>query len=169
MRNDGFELAASRAEDRRRLRLAILLTAGILVAEVVGAWWSGSLALLADAGHMFSDVAALAISLFALWFAGRPAPPGKTFGYYRMEILCALGNGLLLMVVLRSIPAGLVALVPNVLPIVVGFGLIGWMSVPLDVGTILTASIALGVALDDSLHFLHHPFSARRPCEPSGK
>ncbi len=99
MSADHTAIVSSRAEDRRRLRLAILITAGILVAELLGAWWSGSLALLADAGHMFSDVVALAVSLFALWFSCRPAPSGKTYGYYRMEILCALGNGLLLILV----------------------------------------------------------------------
>lgn len=85
-------------EDRRRLRLVVVITAGILVAELLGGWWSGSLALLADAGHMFSDLGALAISWFALWFSGRPATSSKSFGYYRMEILCALANGVLLAV-----------------------------------------------------------------------
>ncbi len=60
-----------------------------------------------------------------------------------------------LVCVLHSIPAGLMALIPNVGPIVIGFGMVGWLGMPLDVGTVLTASIALGVALDDSLHFLH--------------
>lgn len=90
--------ALQRADDRRRLRLAVVITAGILLAELLGGWWSGSLALLADAGHMFSDLGALAISWFALWFSERPAPSSKSFGYYRMEILCALANGLLLVV-----------------------------------------------------------------------
>jgi cobalt-zinc-cadmium efflux system protein len=80
------------------LRLAAIITACILLAELLGGWWSGSLALLADAGHMFSDLVALAISWFALWFSDRPAPSSKSFGYYRMEILSALANGLLLVV-----------------------------------------------------------------------
>ena len=64
-----------------------------LVAEVIGGWWANSLALLADAGHMLSDAAALGLALFALWIAQRPADPRRTFGYYRAEILGALANG----------------------------------------------------------------------------
>jgi cobalt-zinc-cadmium efflux system protein len=64
-----------------------------MVAEAVGGLITNSLALLADAGHMLSDVAALALSLFALWVARRPATPQRTYGYYRAEILAALANG----------------------------------------------------------------------------
>jgi cobalt-zinc-cadmium efflux system protein len=53
-----------------------------MFAEVIGAWWTGSLALLADAGHMFTDVAALILALTAVWFGSRPATSRKTFGYY---------------------------------------------------------------------------------------
>ncbi len=69
-----------------------------MLAEVAGSWLANSLALLADAGHMLSDAAALALSLFALWAARRPAPSGQTFGYYRAEILAALVNGTVLLV-----------------------------------------------------------------------
>ena len=69
-----------------------------MVAEVVGAWWTGSLALLADAGHMFTDVAALILALTAVWFGSRPATSKKTFGYYRLEIIAALVNGVALVV-----------------------------------------------------------------------
>lgn len=71
--------------------LALVLV--YLVAEVIGGWWANSLALLADAGHMLSDAAALGLALFALWIAQRPADPRRTFGYYRAEILAALANG----------------------------------------------------------------------------
>jgi cobalt-zinc-cadmium efflux system protein len=64
-----------------------------MVAEVVGGVLTGSLALLADAGHMLSDVAALALSVFALWLAQRPATDERTFGWHRVEILAALANG----------------------------------------------------------------------------
>ena len=64
-----------------------------MFAEVIGAWWTGSLALLADAGHMFTDVAALILALTAVWFGSRPATSRKTFGYYRLEIIAALVNG----------------------------------------------------------------------------
>ena len=75
-----------------------MLTAGFLIAEVVGGWWSNSLALLADAGHMLTDVGALALSLFVAWLARQPATPQKTYGYLRWEILAALINGAVLLV-----------------------------------------------------------------------
>src|SRR6266436_6510183 len=78
---------------RRRLSIVLLLTAVYMVAELLGGLWTGSLALLADAGHMLADVAALILALMAVWFGARPATPSKTFGYYRLEILAALING----------------------------------------------------------------------------
>jgi cobalt-zinc-cadmium efflux system protein len=65
----------------------------------LGGWWTGSLALLADAGHMLADVAALALALLAMWFSARPATPSKTYGYYRLEILAALINGAALVLI----------------------------------------------------------------------
>jgi cobalt-zinc-cadmium efflux system protein len=79
--------------NRRRLTLTLGLVVLYMVAEVVGGLLSGSLALLADAGHMLSDAGALGLSLFALWIARRPPTPSKTWGYYRIEILAALVNG----------------------------------------------------------------------------
>lgn len=81
----------------RRLAVALVITALFLVAEVVGGWLSNSLALLADAGHMLTDVGALALSLFVAWFARQPATPQKSFGYLRWEILAALINGAVLL------------------------------------------------------------------------
>jgi cobalt-zinc-cadmium efflux system protein len=78
---------------RKRLTIVLVLTAIYMVAELVGGVWTGSLALLADAGHMLADVAALILALMAVWFGARPATPNKTFGYYRLEILAALING----------------------------------------------------------------------------
>jgi cobalt-zinc-cadmium efflux system protein len=89
----------SRADDRRRLAVTLALVAAYLVAEVVGGLWTGSLALLADAGHMFSDVAALSLSLFAIWLAQRPTSVERTFGFHRVEILAALANGVALVAV----------------------------------------------------------------------
>ncbi|HZN07204.1 MAG TPA: cation diffusion facilitator family transporter [Pyrinomonadaceae bacterium] len=83
----------------RRLSVVLILTAAYMVAELAGAWWTGSLALLADAGHMFTDVAALILALTAVWFASRPATSKKTFGYYRLEIIAALVNGVALVVI----------------------------------------------------------------------
>jgi cobalt-zinc-cadmium efflux system protein len=77
----------------RALRLALVLTSVLMVGEVVGGLLSNSLALLADAGHMFTDVGALALSLFVAWFSRQPATAEKTYGYLRWEILAALING----------------------------------------------------------------------------
>ena len=87
------------ADGRRRLALVLSLTAAYMIAEAVGGWWTGSLALLADAGHMLTDVAALALALVAAWFGARPANSRKTFGYYRLEIIAALVNGVTLIVI----------------------------------------------------------------------
>jgi len=80
-----------------RLKLVFLLTAGFLAVEVAAAWVTGSLALLADAGHMLADVAAVAMALTAIRFGRRPADPARTYGYYRLEMLAALANGVLLL------------------------------------------------------------------------
>jgi cobalt-zinc-cadmium efflux system protein len=85
-----------RRKDRTRLFFALVLTGTIAVAEAVGGYLTNSLALMADAGHMLTDVSALGLSLLALWFSGKPADVKKTYGYYRMEILSALLNGVLL-------------------------------------------------------------------------
>ncbi len=87
------------SRSRRRLRLVLVLTAIYMFAEAFGGWWTGSLALLADAGHMLTDVAALALALIAMWFSARPATSSKTFGYYRLEILAALTNGVALVLI----------------------------------------------------------------------
>ncbi|HQU82588.1 MAG TPA: cation diffusion facilitator family transporter, partial [Pyrinomonadaceae bacterium] len=80
----------------RNLRIALALTALYMIAEFVGGWLANSLALIADAGHMLTDVAALSLTLAAIWFASRPATAQKTFGYYRLEILAAFVNGIAL-------------------------------------------------------------------------
>ncbi len=82
-----------RAVSRSRLKLVLALTATFMVVEFLGGLLSNSLALLADAAHMLTDVGAVALSLFALWFAQRPATAAKTYGYLRLEILAALING----------------------------------------------------------------------------
>jgi cobalt-zinc-cadmium efflux system protein len=79
--------------DRTRLAITLALVLGYMGAEVVGGLLTGSLALLADAGHMLADAAALGLSLFALWIARRPPTPQQSYGYYRAEILAALANG----------------------------------------------------------------------------
>jgi len=92
-------LASARRHDKQRLGATLALSAVYLVAEVAGGLWTGSLALLADAGHMLADVGALALALFAFWLAERPAGAARTFGWRRFEILAALANGLALALV----------------------------------------------------------------------
>ena len=85
--------APLRPESRRRMTVALEITAAIMVVEFVGGWLAGSLALLADAGHMLADVGALALSLVVASLAQRPATAERTFGLLRLEILAALVNG----------------------------------------------------------------------------
>src|SRR4030081_2566002 len=86
-----------------RVRLALLLTAIVLVVEVVGGLWARSLALLSDAGHIVTDLAVVAVSTFALAQVQRPASARRTFGYQRVGILVALVNALLLAAVVLGI------------------------------------------------------------------
>jgi cobalt-zinc-cadmium efflux system protein len=90
---------ASRAEGRRALWIVLALTTTFLVVEVIGGLVADSLALLADAGHMLSDVLSLGVALFASWLASRPGGPSRTFGYRRAEILAALFNGVSLIAI----------------------------------------------------------------------
>ena len=90
----GHGSAAS--QSRTRLKITLALTATYMVAEIVGGVLTGSLALLADAAHMATDVGGLAFALFAIWIGQRPPDPRRTYGYYRAEILAALANGAVL-------------------------------------------------------------------------
>ncbi|MGN0062709.1 MAG: cation diffusion facilitator family transporter [Nocardioides sp.] len=93
----GHDHAAGRAVDRGRLVKVLAITGTVLVVEVVGAWLTGSLALLADAGHMATDATAVLIALSASWVATRPSGPRATFGLHRAEILAALVNAVVLL------------------------------------------------------------------------
>ena len=84
---------------RKRLLLALGLTASFMVVEAVVGFLTNSLVLIADAGHMLTDVAGLSLALAAIWFAQRPATQSKTYGYYRAEIRAALLNAMLLLAV----------------------------------------------------------------------
>jgi cobalt-zinc-cadmium efflux system protein len=95
MAHGHHETAAARS--RGALLATLALTSGFLLIEAVGAILTGSLALLADAGHMLADAGGLALALFAIWVAARPPTPAKTYGYYRVEILAALVNALVLL------------------------------------------------------------------------
>lgn len=94
---------AVRAKIRRSLVRALVLTLVVAVAEVVGGLMTNSIALIADAGHMITDVAALSLALFAAWLSGRPHPPGQTFGPRRWEILAAWVNGAALVAIAGGI------------------------------------------------------------------
>jgi cobalt-zinc-cadmium efflux system protein len=95
----GHDHSHGRAANRRALALALVLTTTFTIAEVVGGLLTGSLALLADAGHMLSDDLSLALALFAGWLARRPVTSTRTFGLQRAEILAALFNGVTLVAI----------------------------------------------------------------------
>jgi cobalt-zinc-cadmium efflux system protein len=83
-------------KNKKRLAIVLILTTAYLIAEVIGGLLTHSLALLADAGHMLTDVAGLGMALLAIQFAERPATPQRTYGFYRVEILAALINAVVL-------------------------------------------------------------------------
>ncbi len=86
-----------RAKEKRSLLLTLAITSSIMVLEAVGGFLSGSLALKADAGHMLTDSSSLLLAVLAFSFAARPADLRRTYGFYRLEILAALANGVLLL------------------------------------------------------------------------
>lgn len=90
------EKGSAAGRSQGRLKITLALTATYMVAEIVGGLLTGSLALLADAAHMATDVGGLAFALFAIWIGQRPPDGKKTYGYYRAEILAALANGAVL-------------------------------------------------------------------------
>ncbi len=134
--------APLRAESRRRLALALGITAAVMVAEALGGWFAGSLALLADAGHMLADTAALGLALFVARVAQRPATPERSFGLLRLEILAALVNGALL------------------IAIAIGIGIEAWdrLRTPPSVdGPLLLAVAGVGLVANlVTLRILHH-------------
>jgi cobalt-zinc-cadmium efflux system protein len=93
----------ARGGEQRRLQLALAVAMVAMVAEALGGWFSNSLALLSDAGHMLADAGAIGLSLFALRIGARPADSKRTYGYYRLEILAALVNGALLLAIAAGI------------------------------------------------------------------
>ena len=92
-------LEARRADSRRRMWVALAINLAMLVVEAVGGVLTGSLAVLADAGHLLSDVGSIGLALLAAGLASRPGGARRTFGYQRSEVLAALANGLLLVAV----------------------------------------------------------------------
>jgi cobalt-zinc-cadmium efflux system protein len=86
-----------RSAQQTHLLIVLLMTGTFMVIEVVGGLLTGSLALMADAGHMLTDIAALGLSAFAMWMAARPSTPEKSYGYHRAEILAAVTNAVVLL------------------------------------------------------------------------
>ncbi len=131
----------SRGAESQRLKWVLIITALFMVAEIVGGLLSGSLALLADSGHMFTDAAAIGLSLFAMRIAQRPPNTKRTVGYVRLEILAALVNGATLLAI-----AGLIVFE-------------AWQRlrdpVVID-GTIMLSVAALGLAVNVAGAFLLH-------------
>ena len=132
-----------------RLVIVLGLTLTVLAAEVVGAVLSGSLALLADAGHMATDAAGLALALAAVSLAQRPARGRRTFGWQRVEILAAVANGLLLLAVAVYVLVEAIRRIGR--PPEIGFGL---MLVVASVGLVvnLGSMAVLHRGRDDSLN-----------------
>ena len=91
--------ATATSRSRGALLTTLALTVAFMLVEFAAGLWTGSLALVADAGHMLTDAGALALALFASWVAARPPTPAKTYGYYRAEILAALVNAVVLLIV----------------------------------------------------------------------
>lgn len=87
------------ASNKKSLTIALVITTVFLIAEIVGGIITNSLALISDAAHMLSDVAALGLSLLAIWFASKPATLRRTFGFYRAEVIAALINGATLVLI----------------------------------------------------------------------
>ena len=142
-------LAEVRAGNRRALTIVLGLTLAFTAVEVVGGLLTGSLALLADAAHMLSDNAALTLALVAVWLAGRPSTPERSFGYQRAEVLAALANGVILVALAIWIFVeawGRLGDPPDVLA--------GWVAVVAAAGLAvnLAAATILHRAGDDSLN-----------------
>ncbi len=95
----GSPIVSTARTRRKKLAIVFGLTTVYMIAEVIGGMATHSLALLADAGHMLTDAGALALALIAIWFSERPATPKKTYGYYRVEILAALINAVVLLLI----------------------------------------------------------------------
>ena len=151
--------ADHRAASRRALVLVLVLLAGYTVVEVIGGLLTGSLALLADAGHMLSDVMSIGLALFAIWLARRPPTFARSFGYQRAEILVALLNGATLVAIAIWIFVEAYQRFSNP-PDVLG----GWMLAVAAVGLLVNvlAAIILWRRQSDSLNMraaLRHVFA----------
>jgi len=141
---------------RRALALVLALNALTCLVEFVAGWWTNSLALLSDAGHMLGDVGAIALSLAAATLAARPAAPDKTWGWWRSEILAAMANGVSLVVVAALVVVEAVRRI-TAPPDVSGAAIAGVAAFGLLVNLISVAALAAGRRGDLNLRgaFLH--------------
>lgn len=130
--------------------MALWVNAAMLVVEAVGGLLTGSLAVLADAGHLFSDVGSIGLALFAAALAARPAAGRMTFGYQRSEILAALVNGLLLVGVAVAIAIAAIGRLGNP-PGIDGLGVLGLGLVGLVGNALAAAVLARGDRVDVNL------------------
>ena len=135
------------ASSQRALAIVLALNLLTLVVEVVAGWWTNSLALWSDAGHMLGDVGALALSFAAVRLAARPPSPEKTWGWHRSEILAALANGVTLIVVAALV--GMEAARRFAAPPVVPGSIVAWVgAVGLAVNVVSALVLARGAGQD---------------------
>lgn len=138
-----FRAGTIRVGERRRLALVMLLTGTTMVAEFIGGWWTGSMALLADAFHMLTHLLAVGISYAAIWIALLPTPPEKTYRNWRAEILGALFSAMTLIPIALFVIYEAVDRYLHPRPIEV-------------TGMLIVASIGLAVNLVSALSLHHH-------------
>jgi cobalt-zinc-cadmium efflux system protein len=139
----------SHATSTRRLTIALVLTALFVVAEVIGGLLANSVALLADAGHMLTDVGALGLSLFVAWFSRQPATPRRTYGYLRWEILAALINGAVLLLLSAWILVEAVQRLRDPQPVV------GGLMLAVAVGGLLVNAVSAWLLHGSAAHSLN--------------
>lgn len=127
---------------RRSLAIAFGITVLLLLGEAIGGWMANSLALLADAGHVLTDAAALLLALFVTWLSRQPGKPDKTYGYLRWEILAALFNAATLLIISGWIVIEAIMRFRHPEPVV--GGLMFWVSIAGLVGNIIAAKVLHG-------------------------
>ena len=146
----GHALEARRTDSRRRMWWALAINVGLLVAEVVGGILTGSLAVLADAGHVLSDAGSIVLALIAARLASLPAVGRRTFGYQRTEVLAALVNGLALVVVAVLIAIAAIGRLADP-PEIDGAGVLGLGVLGLAGNVVATVVLARGQREDINL------------------
>jgi cobalt-zinc-cadmium efflux system protein len=145
---------ATPARERRALWIALILTACFAMVEAGGGWWAGSLALLSDAAHMLTDVAALAIALFAHRLADRPPSQRASYGYARAEVLAAFINSLIMLAVVVLIALEAVRRLLAPAPVAGGIVVVV-AAAGLAVNTLAAGLLSRGRSLNSRAALLH--------------